>query len=285
MLCQKIKYIDKYQSGVKCGNMGHVRVEWEDGRFRIAANLCRMDRQTIASMTLEKVNEEMKVVHKEPLANIAIIHGRGCYQSDWMPTRKGFLQLLFEGAGEVYGICELPVFEKEDEAKVSEEEKANVQEQNMQGEEVLQTMQEPPEEVQMPVYEEQPEQSPRREELREDKWEQLCLMFPKAEPMENGAQFLQIAPEDFVILRREYQSLVRNSFLLHGYYSYHHILLAKYPDKYYIGVPGILHRQEKMAAAMFGFSGFEKAKEPALPEGRRIPAGEEFGYYMMEVGI
>jgi len=122
--------------------------------------------------------------------------------------------------------------------------------------------------------------------LSENKWEQLCSMYEKVHPVDGNIDFIKIAPEDFVILRQEYQSLVRNSFLLHGYYNYRYILLGKYPDKYYLGVPGIMHEQERMAAAMFGFVGFERAvaQQPDAEE-RETDDRKNFGYYMMEVAI
>ncbi len=117
--------------------------------------------------------------------------------------------------------------------------------------------------------------------LSDDKWKQLCSIYPTVHPIGDGVDFIKITPVDFVVLRQEYQNLVRNSFLLHGYYNYNYILLGKYPDKYYIGVPGIMHEQERIAAAMFGFVGFEHAEAPKEQKENR----DRFGYYMMEVGI
>ena len=74
---------------------------------------------------------------------------------------------------------------------------------------------------------------------------------------------------------------MNNSFLLHGYYNYHHLLLARVERKgeacYYIGVPGNFYEKEKQVAIMFGFESFECAEEPAQ-------AGD-FGYYMMRARI
>ena len=117
--------------------------------------------------------------------------------------------------------------------------------------------------------------------LMDNKWKQLCSMYERVRPVAGDMEFIKIKPEDFIILRQEYQGLVRNSFLLHGYYNYHYILLGKYPDKYYLGVPGIMHEQERLAAAMFGFIGFERAVN--LSENKDGDA--DFGYYMMEVAI
>lgn len=114
-----------------------------------------------------------------------------------------------------------------------------------------------------------------------DKWEQLQHMYPQVHPFGDERMFLSITPGDFVILGREYQKLVHNSFLLHGYYNYRHVILGRYPDEegesYYLGVPGVYYEREKMAAEMFGFEAFEGKREPAQQG--------DFGYYMKRVRI
>lgn len=75
--------------------------------------------------------------------------------------------------------------------------------------------------------------------------------------------------------------LEHNSFLLHGYFNYRHILIKKEGDKFLVGVPGNYYYREEMVAAMFGFPNFV----PAKPEDRRFENEEyekavgEFGYY------
>ena len=114
-----------------------------------------------------------------------------------------------------------------------------------------------------------------------DKWEQLCHMYPQIHPFGDERGYLSIAPRDFVVLRQEYQKMVHNSFLLHGYYNYKHLILGKIPAagtwRYYLGVPGNFYRREKMVAEMFGFEAFEGRKEP-------VEAGD-FGYFMKQVEI
>lgn len=114
-----------------------------------------------------------------------------------------------------------------------------------------------------------------------DKWEQLCSMYPAIHPFRDEREYLSIAPKDFVVLRQEYQKMVHNSFLLHGYYNYKHLILGKIKEKeewkYYLGVPGNFYRREKMVAEMFGFEAFEGEKSPASPG--------DFGYFMKRVEI
>lgn len=322
---QKICYIDLYRNGVKCGNMGHVRMEWDQDRYRFGVSLCHMDRQTLVTAVLERMGGRPRTT----LQNIAIIHGKGNAQFDWMPLEGNEENLLFQASGEVYGICRLPKMRevlKQEEIQAEQAEpagNADLRENVLQDGE-KQSM--PPETAWEPKEREAASETgqetkekeaasetaweakereaaleaaqeaavtypPNSEERRlrerrmtalsDDKWKQLCSIYPTVHPIGDDVDFVKITPVDFVVLRQEYQSLVRNSFLLHGYYNYDHVLLGKYPDKYYIGVPGIMHEQERIAAAMFGFVGFERAEAPKEQGEKR----EEFGYYMMEVGI
>lgn len=388
MYQQKICYIDLYKDGVKCGNMGHIRLEWEPGRYRFDAKLCHMDRQTLVTAVMEMAGREGGT----KIQDIPIIHGKGSYQSEWLAFEGNEERILFEASGGVYGVCGLPQMENaalradggerpgaaeepqapeqpalqsgavpngEKEAAANEalvgrsaekataenevpagrgtEKEAEAKEvpagdREGTGPEALRTagkekivqmslpagerrtaqapaqrkaapsaLQSAPPSALQPapqravyagqerrsanVYPLVPQERRRREQsaaaLMDDKWKQLCSMYPMVHPVGSDIDFLKITPADFVILRQEYQGLVRNSFLLHGYYNYNHILLGKYPDTYYIGVPGIMHEQERAAAAMFGFVGFENAKAPEGQKG----SGGQFGYYMMEVGI
>ncbi len=115
------------------------------------------------------------------------------------------------------------------------------------------------------------------------KWEQLCRNYKGIHPFGDERMYLSIEPRDFGILQGPYQRLVNNSFLLHGFYNYRHLLLG--PDEeigtggeicFYLGVPGTYFEREKMVAVMFGFEGFECSGP--------VENGK-FGYYMRRVEI
>ena len=116
----------------------------------------------------------------------------------------------------------------------------------------------------------------------EDKWDQLQRTYKVVHPFGDERIFLSIEPKDFIVLQASYQRLVNNSFLLHGFYNYRHLILG--PDRnlggdgncFYIGVPGAYFEREKMVAVMFGFEGFEC--DGAVEIGK-------FGYYMRRVEL
>ena len=65
---------------------------------------------------------------------------------------------------------------------------------------------------------------------------------------------------------------------MHGYYNYRHLILFRKKDdsnEYWLGVPGIYHEREKMAARMFGFEKFESANKD-------YKTGD-LGYYLVTV--
>ena len=124
--------------------------------------------------------------------------------------------------------------------------------------------------------------SPSREPVcSADKWEQLCTMYPEIHPFRDSREYLSIAPKDFVVLCKEYQKLVHNSFLLHGYYNFRHILFGRVRDnldntKYFVGVPGMYCNRERYMASMFGFNNFKKSH-------RSDYSNPYFGYWYQEI--
>ena len=116
---------------------------------------------------------------------------------------------------------------------------------------------------------------------KDTKWEQLSSIYPHIHPFRDAREFLSVGPEDFVVLRERCYQMTHNSFLLHGYYNYRHLLLMRQENsgevKYYIGVPGNFYEREKQVAGMFGFESFEGAREPAWDG--------DFGYYLISVEL
>lgn len=117
--------------------------------------------------------------------------------------------------------------------------------------------------------------------LLEDKWQQLSAIYPHIQPFQDERDYLSINPSDFVLFPSKFYKAVNNSFLLHGYYNYNHLILARMEHRgeviYYIGVPGNYYDREKQVAVMFGFESFECAAEPAKTG--------DFGYYMMRMEL
>ncbi len=117
--------------------------------------------------------------------------------------------------------------------------------------------------------------------LQESKWKQLWSIYPHLRPFEDEREYLSVKPEDFVILSEKDYTLIHNSFLLHGYYNYKHLLLQRVvrggEPFYYLGVPGNFYEREKQVAIMYGFEQFEGLEEAA--------GNGDYGYYMIPVTL
>ncbi|HOO78813.1 MAG TPA: hypothetical protein PLQ04_00350 [Lachnospiraceae bacterium] len=104
-------------------------------------------------------------------------------------------------------------------------------------------------------------------------WEELIKTHQIVHPFDNQGEYISINPLTLKLFAPKYRRLANNSFLLHGFYNYRHIILGYYRDEdrqgYYIGVPGSFHEKEQMVAEMFGFEGYEHAGK--------------MGYYMRKV--
>ena len=85
--------------------------------------------------------------------------------------------------------------------------------------------------------------------LMEDKWAQLWAIYPHIKPFQDEREYLSVSPADFVLFPESSYKMVNNSFLLHGYYNYDHLILARTERKgeicYYICVPGSFFEKEK----------------------------------------
>lgn len=93
-------------------------------------------------------------------------------------------------------------------------------------------------------------------------WETLKQSHPVFRPFEDvAAECIQIELKELRELPKRYWYLGNNSFLLHGFFNYRYLVVGKTGEKrWFIGVPGIYQRQERVMAAIFGFPEFIAVK-------------------------
>ncbi len=112
-------------------------------------------------------------------------------------------------------------------------------------------------------------------------WDALCKCCQKVRAFEEERDTfcLKIELKDLERLPRDNWVLGNNSFLLHGYYNYRYLLLAKPKDEEMIlGIPGMYHQKERVMASLFGFDDFKPSKPCAQLAG-------QFGYWCRKVAI
>ena len=117
-------------------------------------------------------------------------------------------------------------------------------------------------------------------------WERLRKKCPKIQAFDydNPCEILTIKPQDIGLLPREAWIFGNNSFLLHGYYNYRYLILARLESpqggrpRYLLGVPGHYYSNEKYMATMFGFANFVLSKNQPPKDGR-------FGYWYTDIKV
>ena len=110
--------------------------------------------------------------------------------------------------------------------------------------------------------------------LEDDLEKEACL----------GGKVRKIQRKDMVCLPRCEWRHANNSFLIHGYYNYHHLILTVRDDRLKLGVPGVYHPQEEKAAESFGFPEFIPAEEMDLKlTDEEKNDREKFGYWCRDI--
>jgi hypothetical protein len=115
-------------------------------------------------------------------------------------------------------------------------------------------------------------------------WDSFRKRYPKISAFDSpgSCEILTIRPQDIGLLPRETWSYGNNSFLLHGYYNYRYLILARIGGegrgrvRYILGVPGHYYSNEKYMASMFGFPHFVLSKKQPSQDGR-------FGYWYTDI--
>ena len=124
-----------------------------------------------------------------------------------------------------------------------------------------------------------------KEDPAESLWNRLRAAYPKVTAFEcaDGCEILVIKPQDIGLLPRENWVYGNNSFLLHGYYNYRYLILARLGKpgergRYILGVPGHYGNNEQYMAAMFGFDRFVRST-------RQPPRDSRFGYWYTDLNF
>lgn len=107
---------------------------------------------------------------------------------------------------------------------------------------------------------------------------------PEAYVTPNSRMYEKIQRQDLSRLPRREWKLANNSFLLHGFYNYHHLLYIEEEGQIWIGVPGIYHEKEKAAANAFGFTEFQRLADVEVElSDEEQNTYEEFGYWCRKI--
>lgn len=282
---KRIEYLALYENGEKKGAAGFVRMQTEGECVRFSLQV-KTERFLSGKLPFYLVISGKRMLWTA----LELVEGIGKYERLFACCNGGFLvngkRILVEEIENVY-------IEISDEVFIGTGQEWRKQREYVQKADIEKCCQEKivTEKVNEKMHSAEESAPLKMDEKKDefimsvhpDKWEQLKMQFEKVHPFGDERIFINIVLSDFIILREEYQKLVHNSFLLHGFYNYRHLILGKdcrigneREKSFYLGVPGVFYEREKMVAVMFGFEGFE-CDGP-------VEIGK-FGYYLRKVEI
>lgn len=307
---RKIKYLDYLIQGERHGNAGFVKIEAKGSvcSFTIQVKGLRDTDSFAGNVYAQSMGREEKLCEIKLCRGMGAVCLAGQSTGNIGNTGIGYEQMqgirisispdrelrcvLREESGIQQlsaGFGEMPkaAMAKQPEEKVSEPvAEETIAELRFSDEEIAEE-QEPEgrKEVAQESEEKGEETEPQKPEMGmkvcSNKWEQLAEIYPHITPFRDEREYLSVGLNDFVILPSKYFRLIQNSFLLHGYYNYNHLVLKRLQrmgrEQFYIGVPGNFFEREKQVAVMFGFQSFECREEPA--------ADGDYGYYLMPIEL
>ena len=290
-----VTYIYAYENNNKNQNVGFAKVDIRGDYCQVEIHLKRTGYTNVKCPVYLFVRENEGIVGVE-IGEIALVNGCGDFVRQLncngvgetpycMKDMKGILifldnTVMFSIQWDEKAIYrenfkpyeetkEIPVEQAEDAAEEPEE-SGQMEKLQVESVQAQQSREQQTEEL-------QPE-TQRSGDMWMDLWEKLNGMYGAKNLFENMPEISGIHMElkDLRELPKKYWYLGSNSFLLHGFFNYRHLLLGKVENesgrKWFIGVPGIYQNQEKVLAAVFGFPEFRQEKDTGVKTG-------QFGYW------
>lgn len=298
-----ITYINKYKNREKLENSGFAKIE-------IRGNICRVEvhihneNANQPETTVYLFTEQANIMHGIPVGTIEMIKGHGDvrYAFDLSEISKFGLSMAdlegiyipFEAdcflasrwkegelTGKTFQVLDKKNTEEKPEAVPPPEEKEPLIAPPPEEEAPKQTAEIPKDTGHSDENNVQTAELPLEIFLDDKSWEgifqklrlKLNIFFPfegsEIECVRMQLNHLQELP-------KKYWYIANNSFLLHGFFNYRHIIFGEIKENnrkaYLIGVPGVFQNQERVMASMFGFPEFRTARNTEYKTGN-------FGYW------
>lgn len=250
---QFIRYLYEYENDRPIRNVGFVKVEAGDAHttIHIHGKGLRLGDETALKLYLFYPEEQVPVcVYQGEVANVnPTINYRLVYTSEDTGVPEHYSEidgmLLMSESGRRYAAVWSDVSLRISEIRIWQEEPIPV----TMTEEIVQKVTQ-----------------------NQEKAEEIDRYIEPTKP-----QIRKIQRQEIAMLPRCEWRVANNSFLLHGYYNYHYLILLEEEDQMWLGVPGIYHRREAKAAEVFGFTRFVQADQDESEE------NEMFGYWCRKV--
>jgi hypothetical protein len=275
-----ITYLFTYEKGVKGKNAGFIRVNQREGLLELEVHIQGLGRcQGKARVFLLVGNEGI------PAGEFAVSQGRG----------GGRLVYDFRGdGGDAQAISGVAV-RIGAQCYVASSWTDEAPEELVTGSFSVRSEEKPetPEPAEQPEPDtSEPEEQPEPDKTDETDTPDIPEPVQNPEPTQppelsgtsaDGPRRIDIS--DIRTLPKKNWYLCNNSFVIHGFFHYHYLIVAEFEEdgrkKTYLGVPGIYERPERMMAMLFGFPEFrtEAALNGVPEEDESEPIGA-FGYWL-----
>lgn len=274
-LCEKkVVYISLYEQGERIASAGFVSLQGEKNGIRFSIQLKNAGDEWQGTYPIYLLIGEQEI----NIGQLSATSGCGNYERVFYYKRD---KVVFGGVEATPEEIDAVWVRFHENRIAAGEWKHGILQKKYQPMDTVQKEKES--EVEKPIALLAPAEELKAVSVSSDKWEQLKRQYKTIHPFGDDREFISIELKDFVILRESCQKLANNSFLLHGFYNYRHLILGKDYQIggnrdvcFYIGVPGVFFEREKMVAVMFGFEGFESAGPVEIGK---------FGYYLRRVEI
>ncbi len=279
-----VSYIYLYENGEKTMNTGFAKVENRDGQCRIDVslrNVCAADNDAHRVYMFVREQESLLGI---ALGEIQCKNGVGVFscvtnEDDIEGSGYGLEQIsgmiVKSNLGKIYGTgwddrsIGVENF-REMGRKFAEPEQENefVQSVEMVDEE---------DDNDETIHRVSKQQSEQQLHGLEKLLEEGLRMYPFEDNQVSAC--VRMEPQEIGQLPMKYWYVMNNSFLLHGYYSYRHLIFARMADgQFVLGVPGVNYERERLMAERFGFDNFKSVQ-------KKESKGLSFGYWYMTLEV
>ena len=309
-----VAYLYEYENGQKGRNVGFGRIEMQNGILKLTLHMKSLQGRLqggkvflfyrdneklsgieVGNMVMQGNYGDFRLITKRDnlmgsgiafsrICGLSVGEGNHYAASEWDGKQLDVAhfcphQMILEAAE-----CQSEVIEPEEqepepavEADVSQE--ADVPQEVEVSQEVTE-----PQKKEEPQKEEELQEADVSQKTEEpaDALFSHCQIHPFFEN-EEMEYCVKMEPKDIGYLPMETWGMAGNSFLLHGYYQFHHLIFLKKKGKegkqsYYMGVPGFYRSQDQSMAQLFGFLQF------ACCQGD-TPIDGEFAYWLQQVAL
>lgn len=296
---KRIWYLDLWEEEEKIGNAGFVKIDVRDNDCRVWISMKGIFPSDVLVGQLFLLTGE-----EELLADPILFHqGMGTYAAKWDASNLAHVGITYsEWTGIRVKISAKVRVEKMWGSREALKELGNVHTGNLEDSLIEErapretALEETKRVTSAHMTKAETQDGMRPEEGKDripvSKWSMLGHYYKKKKPFGDEKEYLCISPEDLILLPEKYEHLYKNSFLLHGYYAYGHILLGAVDVQnrniYRLYIPGMGHDKEQIVAGMFGFGNFMPAKQVRPDEflhEKNMGTREQYGYYYMTVEL